>query len=90
MRLRWPNLVGLRFAGDRVQVKITTQPEGVQSVTEAVAAAGGEVTGSANGDTWLQAWIPAGVVDAIAARTMSNISAALPKRLRWRRPRGWP
>ncbi len=59
---------GLRFSGDRVQVKITTQPESVQSVTEAVVAAGGEVTGSANGDTWLQAWIPTGALDAIAAQ----------------------
>ena len=59
---------GLRFVGDRVQVKITTHPEGVQSVTDAVVAAGGEVTGSANGDTWLQAWIPAGALDAIAAQ----------------------
>ena len=59
---------GLRLLGDRVQVKITTHPEGVQSVTEAVSAAGGEVTGSANGDTWLQAWIPLGALDTIAAR----------------------
>ena len=59
---------GLRFVGDRVQVKITTHPEGVQSVTEAVVAAGGEVTGSANGDTWLQAWIPVGALDTIAAQ----------------------
>ena len=59
---------GLRFLGDRVQVKITTHPEGVQSVTEAVVAAGGEVTGSANGDTWLQAWIPVAALDTIAAQ----------------------
>ncbi len=58
---------GLRFQGDRVQVKITTHPEGVQAVTAAVVAAGGEVTGSANGDTWLQAWIPVSALDTIAA-----------------------
>ena len=51
-----------------MQVKVTTHPEGVQSVTEAIVAAGGEVTGSANGDTWLQAWIPIGALDAIAAQ----------------------
>jgi len=58
---------GLRFLGDRVQVKITTHPEGVQAVTEAVVAAGGEVTGRANGDTWLQAWVPVPALDTIAA-----------------------
>ena len=58
---------GLKFLGDRVQVKITTHPEGVQTVSEAVAAAGGEVTGRANGDTWLQAWIPVTALETIAA-----------------------
>lgn len=58
---------GFRLAGERVQVKITTHPQGVQAVTQAVAAVGGEVTGSANADTWLQAWIPVGALDAVAA-----------------------
>jgi len=58
----------LRLAGDRVQVKITSRPGGAQNVIAAVAAAGGEVTGSANGDTWLQAWLPVGALDTIAAQ----------------------
>ncbi len=57
---------GLNRSGERIQVKITTHPEGVQAVTSAVAAAGGEVTGSANGDTWLQAWVPASALNAVA------------------------
>ena len=59
---------GLRRLGERIQVKITTHAEGARSVTEAVAAAGGEVTGLGNGDTWLQAWLPITALDTIAAQ----------------------
>ena len=58
---------GLKLQGNRVQVKITTHPEGVPAVTEAIVAAGGEVTGSANGDTWLQAWVPVAALETVAA-----------------------
>ena len=57
----------LRVAGDRVQVKITVPSGAAQKVIAAAGAAGGEVTGSANGDTWLQAWLPVGALDAMAA-----------------------
>ena len=57
----------LNVAGNRVQVKITVQSQSIQDVTQAVVAAGGEVTGSANGDTWLQAWLPVRALDALAA-----------------------
>ena len=88
---------GLRFSGDRVQVKVTTHPEGVQSVTEAVVAAGGEVTGSANGHTWLQAWIPVSALDTIATEVdveyISRPAQAIswsPILFRRRPPKGWP
>ena len=58
---------GLRLSEGRVQVTITTDPEGVKAATEAIAAAGGEVTGVANGDTWLQAWLPIAALETIAA-----------------------
>ena len=58
---------GLKVRNNRVQVKITTHREGVQAVTSAVAAAGGEVTGSANGDTWVQAWVPITALETVSA-----------------------
>ena len=64
-----------RLAGSRVQVKITTHPEGAASVTQAVVSAGGEVTGSANEDTWLQAWLPLTRWTRSRPRPMSNTSA---------------
>ncbi len=57
----------LKLAGDRVQVKITTHAAAAENVTRAVVAAGGEVTGRANGATWLQAWLPIAALDALAA-----------------------
>ncbi len=57
----------LKLAGERVQVKIVTRAAAAETVTQAVIAAGGEVTGSANGATWLQAWLPIAALDALAA-----------------------
>jgi subtilisin family serine protease len=57
----------LRLSGDRVQVLITTTPERADAAAQAVIAAGGEVTGRANGDTWLQVWAPISELDTIAS-----------------------
>lgn len=58
---------GLTLIEDRVQVQIVTHPEGVQALIQVITAAGGEVTGIANSDTWLQAWLPVGALAEIAA-----------------------
>lgn len=58
----------LRLAGDRIQVKIVTRPERAWAATQAIVAAGGEVTGQANGDTWLQAWLPVSALELLATQ----------------------
>lgn len=57
----------LRVTAGRIQVKITTTPAAAAGLTQAILAAGGEVTGLANGDIWLQAWLPVTALDEIAA-----------------------
>src|SRR5690606_15353452 len=47
---------GLRLENGRVQVQVVIQPQNDAAAREAVAAAGGEVTGAMDGI--LQAWLP--------------------------------
>jgi subtilisin family serine protease len=58
---------GLRVVNDRVGVVITTTPERADQASQAVRRTGGEVTGRVNGDRWLEAWLPAGALEQIAA-----------------------
>lgn len=58
---------GIAVSGDRVQVQITVRPEVVGSVTAAVAAAGGEVTGVGDESRLIQAWVPVTALEALAA-----------------------
>ena len=64
---------GLNLLDDRVQVKIITSPGAVQAVTKFVEVSGGEVTGVANGETWLQAWLPFAALNTIA--TLEDVQA---------------
>lgn len=61
------NSQALRLSGNRVLVQIVTHAAGLENAVEAVAEAGGEVTGIANGDTLIQSWLPVGALEAIAA-----------------------
>lgn len=49
---------GLRAANGRVQVQLRVQPGTAPAVAAAVAAHRGEVSGQAQADTLLQAWLP--------------------------------
>ena len=57
----------LRVSGSRVQVQIAIQASGAQAVADAIAKAGGEVTGVGNDETLIQAWIPADELETVAA-----------------------
>ena len=58
--------ISFRLAGDRLRSR-SPPTQGAESVTQAVVAAGGEVTGSANEDTWLQAWPPLTALNTLVA-----------------------
>ncbi len=60
--------LALRMSQERVQVHITTYAEGLAAATAAVTAAGGEVTGVADRDTLIQAWVPFNALATIAAQ----------------------
>lgn len=57
----------LRLDGERVQILITTTADRADAATDAVVEAGGEVTGRANGDTWLQAWVPMSALEQVSS-----------------------
>jgi subtilisin family serine protease len=57
----------LRLSGDRVHVQILTHAPGLEGATQAVAEAGGEVTGVAFEDTLIQGWLPVDALEAVAA-----------------------
>ena len=57
----------LRLSGNRVHVQIIIQASGLEKVAEAVAKAGGEVTGVGNKDTLVQGWLPIEALEAVAA-----------------------
>lgn len=56
----------LHLSDNRVQVQVTTDAARADAATEAIRQAGGEVTGRANGDAWLQAWVPVTQLEAIS------------------------
>lgn len=56
-----------RTHGDRVQILVTTTPDRAADAAAAIRSAGGEVTGRANGDAWLQAWAPVDALGVIAS-----------------------
>jgi len=58
--------LGLRLSGQRVQAQITIDAAGLRSVREAVAKAGGEITGAANQDALLQGWLPVSALESLA------------------------
>ena len=57
----------LTLSDSRVQVQIATHPAGLPNAVQAVSDAGGEVTGVGWGDTLIQAWLPFGGLEAVAA-----------------------
>jgi subtilisin family serine protease len=57
----------LRLSGDRVHVQILTHAAELEDATQAVAEAGGEVTGVAFEDTLIQGWLPVNALEAVAA-----------------------
>lgn len=57
----------LRLEGGRVHAQIATDPTRADAVIAAAASAGGEVTGAARGGALLQAWLPPGALESLAA-----------------------
>jgi uncharacterized repeat protein (TIGR01451 family) len=57
---------GLRLEAGRVQVQIVVETPDRTAVLQAVGAAGGEVTGSGQEGTILQAWVPPAGLEALA------------------------
>jgi subtilisin family serine protease len=55
----------LRQSGERVQVQAVVRAADLTPAVQAINAAGGEVTGVANGDTLIQAWLPPGALAAL-------------------------
>ena len=58
----------LRTSGGRVHVQIVVQALGLQAILDAIAAAGGEVTGVGSDGALIQGWLPVESLDAIASQ----------------------
>jgi len=59
--------VGLRLEDGRVHAQMTVDLTQASAVMAAVRAGGGEVTGAARGGALLQAWLPVGALESLAA-----------------------
>ena len=57
----------LALSGERIQVQIATDAVGAEHAARAVLEVGGEVTGLVDGDTLMQAWLPVGSLEQVAA-----------------------
>ena len=58
----------LKLSDDQVQVQIKTHAAGLPGVIEAVAQAGGEVTGVGNDQTMVQSWLPVETLEMVASQ----------------------
>jgi hypothetical protein len=57
----------LRLSGNQVHVQIVTHAAGVHGATQAIAEAGGEVTGVGSNGTLIQGWLPVDALQTMVA-----------------------
>lgn len=57
----------MRLSGERLHVQIITHAPALQAVAQAIAEAGGEVTGTGNSGTLIQGWLPVAALPHVAS-----------------------